>query len=1041
MINEHEAKLRQILIDALESAKTNNGVWLNETGKKEPRIFGKDVQITAFNSVVMAAHSDQNRGTTNDYTSFMEARQRNESVKGHESGVPFLWYNWREYVNSHNPTDIITKDQYQNLSAADKKNYKGIRSREYRTLFNIDQTLMPFVSKETYEKEQQLYGTAEKRQQSTEKLQADTEKFYDAVSDYMVEIRPNGESFGYYDPKQDAIYLPSPNLHATYPDYVQDLLRQVAAATGHGKRLSRPGVMPKVNDVPSVDSQRKERLTTELIAGVKALEMGIPAKLAPEDISLIDYWQKELREDPTIINSLEVSVNQGVDLIHKMEEGKMAKRVPQEPMLTREEKGKAKSYHISDYINTLPSSETKEFVIVRDKKHGTADVILPQGASSDMKPLVGMNKNRITNALQKEGITIVSFFNKDGALSHRPDDASYKGKEVSLSKLNNWELNTLQVLNLSRQLNQANKVNFDQITLLNGGKGNWFLFIKPNNENPFSVKLDKADTNYFFAGLNTNTEEEKNEKRLTLARNYYADAVLRPEIKLDLFSTSEKDIDLSLIEKVSLYRTKPTGDEPGKTMCKPVITGLDDVEPREISRLQWDLTWLATDKAEYKRNLAATLYADILRPLQEQNKKAETAIRRAPRPVKAVRDQISELDEKYAQAVEKGNTKKATQLFNESLRLMAVAGIMPYMSYENNYLLVRKDARSIKSMDQDVIERTADKLAPFIPKDAVLVPIPSHSGRTTDMLALAEAISDRTGAEVSDILRCKPHQSQYEAKKEEKPLTPEEIGMTATRKIPMTKIPIFIDNVIDTGATAEAAVKAVGRGIVVSLASTASTYRQAVRVDDTGAIAKKDDKLILLSERFQRLSEKVQKEKDEAEKKEAERKQAEAKKQEEEKRRNSPEQKAKEEREEKAKEELTKAETKAVAAVVLTPILKQYNDLKAKHPDALLLFRGGDFYHTYNDDARKASSILGITLTRRHEADGKTIDMAGFPYTELDTFLPKLIRAGQRVAICDQLESPRQQAQHQQSELPAAIEQSEQEPEAVEEDNRPRRSR
>ena len=103
------------------------------------------------------------------------------------------------------------------------------------------------------------------------------------------------------------------------------------------------------------------------------------------------------------------------------------------------------------------------------------------------------------------------------------------------------------------------------------------------------------------------------------------------------------------------------------------------------------------------------------------------------------------------------------------------------------------------------------------------------------------------------------------------------------------------------------------------------------------------------------------------------------------------------------------------------PIIKQYNDLKQKHPDALLLFRCGDFYETYKEDAVKASNILGITLTKhskRMDGEGMPLMMAGFPYHALDTYLPKLIRAGERVAICDQLESPRQKTSQQEENKP-----------------------
>ena len=92
-------------------------------------------------------------------------------------------------------------------------------------------------------------------------------------------------------------------------------------------------------------------------------------------------------------------------------------------------------------------------------------------------------------------------------------------------------------------------------------------------------------------------------------------------------------------------------------------------------------------------------------------------------------------------------------------------------------------------------------------------------------------------------------------------------------------------------------------------------------------------------------------------------------------------------------------------------MMRQFMELKSKHPDALLLFRCGDFYETYSDDAIVASEILGITLTRRSSAIGTRKDaavaMAGFPHHALDTYLPKLIRAGKRVAICDQLEDPK----------------------------------
>src|SRR4030066_1931808 len=92
---------------------------------------------------------------------------------------------------------------------------------------------------------------------------------------------------------------------------------------------------------------------------------------------------------------------------------------------------------------------------------------------------------------------------------------------------------------------------------------------------------------------------------------------------------------------------------------------------------------------------------------------------------------------------------------------------------------------------------------------------------------------------------------------------------------------------------------------------------------------------------------------------------------------------------------------------VETPLMKQYYNVKSKHPDAILLFRVGDFYETFGADAIKASEILGITLTRRANGSASFVELAGFPYHAIDSSLPKLVRAGQRVAICEQLEDPK----------------------------------
>lgn len=119
--------------------------------------------------------------------------------------------------------------------------------------------------------------------------------------------------------------------------------------------------------------------------------------------------------------------------------------------------------------------------------------------------------------------------------------------------------------------------------------------------------------------------------------------------------------------------------------------------------------------------------------------------------------------------------------------------------------------------------------------------------------------------------------------------------------------------------------------------------------------------------------------------------------------------KAEEEAEAKAKAETEEAAKpkQIVEAVTTAPLMKQYEEMKKKHPDAILLFRCGDFYECFGEDAQKASDVLGITLTTRANGKAEKIYLAGFPHHALDTYLPKLVRAGHRVAICEQLEEPK----------------------------------
>lgn len=822
---EKNAAERQVelLSNAFDKAQENGGVWLNKDGKQAPKFYQKGVVISPFNAIILGLHSDQNKYKTNEYTLFSEAKKRGESVQSGQKGVPFNWYNWNEYQNKNNPEDKISREQYKALTPEQQSDYKGIRSREIRVLFNIEQTTLPMVNKEDFEKEVKEHGRLADREEIKATMnQVPVNELILKTRDNLVDIRLDTTGVARYDRKEDAIYMPKRENYEHYNDYVNALVSQIVASTGHMQRLNREGMNNRGGKAPSEDAQRLELLVREIATAAKMQEMGLPAKLSDEGMKNIEYWKRELKENPCLIDTIEKDVNSALDMIHKAERGeKVEKREFNSQKNGTQKTLIPKHYYVADEIKTLPNKANKEMVVVRDPETKMADVVLPASASqSANNEIPGMNKNRIEHALQKEGYETVSFYNPDGSLGFHPDDSYFDGKEVSVSRLNKWELEDITKLDVTDAVKRSGAVDFDKVLMLKDDDGKWAMFMKPENEKSFAVYPDKVDVNKFFVTVKQGYDEASDRMRQEMATKYYVMASDKPEIKVDLFKSQASQEELSKLERVNIFKTKEQENQPSRILLMPTVNG-ERIKPREVSKDQWQRMWLADDMQDYKKHLAASLFADVLRKDQSNS--------------------------------------------------VAV--------------------RTSKSEQEAQTEAKEQQHAEF------------HE------------------------------ESEKHEQKEEQAHT---------------------------------------------------DYNQ------------------------------------------------------EEEKKNSPEQKEKEKQEEKVKEEATKAETKAVAAVALSPMLKQFMDLKKKHPDALLLFRCGDFYETYMQDAEKSSKILGITLTKSSKTkdpDGKPLAMAGFPYHALDTYLPKLIRAGQRVAICDQIEAPKQTAKRGISEMvtPGAATEKEQKAQPKEE--------
>ena len=532
------------------------------------------------------------------------------AVKENEKGVPFLFYNWNRYVNRNNPDQIISRGDYLKLAPEEQRQFKGVHNREIRTLFNIDQTILPYVDRDGYESAILKDGSIHDRQVTANDERHLRIRFNDfllKMRENLVPVRSNGSGKSYYDTAKDAVYVPIQRDFDHYHDYVQETIRQIVSATGHQQRLAREGMVMKNGVAPSEDSVKREQLVVEIASGIKMLELGLPAKLSTDSMTMVDFWNRELREDTNLLAAIEGDVNNSLEVIRRAEKGEKIEyatyRNAKETEQMRDQL--PKHYTIADEIKNRPDSENRIVVIVKDMDSKQADVILPQGASLEPDVEVkGMSKARIERELKLSGIENVRFYNPDGAFGYRPDDTYFANREISEARLNNWALEYLSTLDASSAVKRANEVRFDQIQMIQDDKCRWALYIKPEGKDGFSMYPDKADLNLFFTTLKQSMNN-LGIVRSELANKYYALSETQPELKVNLFGSGAQDTDLNKIERIAIYKTKDG------IFCAASING-EKVAPRSVTPQQWQRMWVAEDKNDYKRHLAATLYADIL---------------------------------------------------------------------------------------------------------------------------------------------------------------------------------------------------------------------------------------------------------------------------------------------------------------------------------------------------------------------------------------------------------------------------------------------
>lgn len=410
-----------------------------------------------------------------------------------------------------------------------------------------------------------------------------------------------------------------------------DIYRAVVAATGTENRLDRSGR----NSLLPEDDAKHEKLVQELAAGVLMARQGLPATLSKESQKLIPYWERELKENPKMVGVIERDVNNAVEtidnLIAKRKVDYKAIRGQLPPKMITD---KAENYSLAADLAKLPSIDTKEVVVIRDRKANKVDVILPAGASVEANNEVpGMRKDRISIALKKEGFNEVKFYNAGGSLGLNKPNTYFEGKDVSLNQLKQYQLVNHKTIEVAQQPKQENKVEIEHFRAIKDDYGRWAFYIKPKNEPQFSVYPPKEHMNKYFSVRNTPDEKTT---RAALADKWYEVGKQFPDVRVDIINPHPaKDIDMSRIVNPTITKS---AQDPKVKLVFATIDGERHHAP--VNETQWQRMWLADNMAEYKKAVAAVVFEPVLRKgMESQQTQSEVVketekveVKEAPEP-------------------------------------------------------------------------------------------------------------------------------------------------------------------------------------------------------------------------------------------------------------------------------------------------------------------------------------------------------------------------------------------------------------------------
>lgn len=848
---------KELLSGALNGAAISGGYWLNASGRMAPRFYPKGPEVSPFNALILGMHADRGGYKTARYFSFNEAKKHGEAVLQGEKGVPFHWYKWEKYVNRNDPSDTMSREDYLQLDKEERKQYKGVRNREIRILFNVDQTTLSDSIPETYRALLESHGgindrgnlKAEERQ-----LRNAVNHFVAQIKENLVPIRKDGTGTPRYDTAKDAVYMPDQKHFSSYPDYVQELVRQVASATGHRQRLAREGMVMQGGKAPSEDAVKYERLVAELAAGVKMMDFGLPAKMSAESLPLVEYWTQELQENPTLLEAIETDVNNAVEVMRKAERGEKI-----------------------EYATLLDHKRTTE---LREKQ----------------KPQVD----------SRESAILIDIIRKGGMGVDSRNFASPAEKQAFLEKFN--------LGFYDKKVEEA--------------------LLKVHDEDPEVMEIAFTEAVHYGTQMAESCKEYMPAEWNTKGSYTVSDSL--------------KGIPDRSTKEMVIVRDKQTG-------IVDVVLPAGALEGGHVA-------FPDGDKRPY------CLTPDEVMNVQE----------RSERGAKAVTNNLPGFSKTRIDSALRAQGATFVRFFNKD----GLLGFRPDDSYfEGKEVTTAKlEGKELRTLSYIDVSEAVEN-ATSVQFDRIQM-LRDDDGRWALYLKPQGETSFSVYPDKEDVNRffTTIKQGQQEASAEVRHDLANKYYALAQNR-PELKVDLF------AGPAENADLSKIKR---VNIFRTKDERILCAPVID--GIEKVQPRLVT-PQQWQRMWAAE----DMAEYKTclAAKLFADVLQQ----------ANAQAQSQESHQGEQTRIAFDANAkGQPFTPAMQeQYDQLKGKHPDAVLLFRTGDNYVAYKEDAQTASRILGLDVVH-----GDKADIVSFPFGDLDTHLPKLIRAGQRVAICDQLENHKQ---------------------------------